>query len=78
MATHRAETPFTSAPEICIEVASASNSLRELSEKMAAYIEVGATEAWIVYPQSRCVEFFASSGPLQQSAFAVDLAGLFD
>lgn len=78
MQAHRAETPFTSAPEICIEVASPSNSLRELRDKMAAYIEARASEAWIAYPQSKRVEFFAASGPLERSGFDVDLVGLFD
>lgn len=38
----------------------------------------GASEAWIVYPQSKRFEFFGGGGSLQQSAFTVDLAQLFD
>lgn len=48
---HGTETPFTQAPELCIEIASPSNSRKELPEKMAAYLEAGAKEAWIVFPR---------------------------
>jgi Uma2 family endonuclease len=76
--THGDETPFTRAPELCIEVASPSNSLKELNEKVAAYLAAGATEAWVVYPQSKRVELHGPSGPLPQSAFTVDLSSMFD
>jgi Uma2 family endonuclease len=78
VAAHGDETPFTSAPELCIEVASPSNSLKELNEKVAAYLATGAKEAWIVFPQSRRFEFYSAQGRIEQSAFAIDLAGLFD
>ncbi len=78
MRGHAQETPFMVAPEICIEVASPSNSARELGEKVAAYLAMGATEAWIVYPQTRRVEFFGAAGPLSRTAFAVNLDPLFD
>jgi Uma2 family endonuclease len=75
---HRDETAATSAPEICIEVVSPSNSVKELQEKVAAYLASGAQEAWIVYPQSKRCEFYAKQGLLQRSAYPVDLTGLFD
>jgi Uma2 family endonuclease len=75
---HRTETPLMSAPEICIEVVSASNSVKELQEKVMAYLAAGAQEAWIVYPQSKRCEFYGKQGLMQRSAYAVDLAGLFD
>jgi Uma2 family endonuclease len=55
MRTHGHETPFTKAPEICIEVASPSNSRRELHEKIAAYLAAGAVEA------SRALRSFGST-----------------
>ena len=72
------QAPFMAAPEICIEVASPSDSAREFQEKVAAYLAMGATEAWIVYPQTKRVEFFGAAGPLSRSAFAVNLDSLFD
>ncbi len=78
MRGHAQETPFMAAPEICIEVASPSDSARELQEKAAAYLAMGATEAWIVYPQTKRIEFFGAAGRLSRTAFAVNLDRLFD
>jgi len=78
VARHGDETPFTRAPELCIEVASPSNSLQELNEKIAAYLATGAVEGWIVFPQSKRLEFHGRNGRLEQSAYALDLTGLFD
>ncbi len=78
MRAHGAQTPFERAPELCIDVASPSNSRKELREKVDAYLATGASEAWIAYPQSKRFEFFGAGGQLVQSQFAVDLAGLFD
>lgn len=75
---HKFETPYTSAPELCIEVVSPSNSVKEMNEKLAAYLAAGALEVWIVYPQSKRFEFHGRDGRMQNSGYAVDLAGLFD
>jgi Uma2 family endonuclease len=45
---HGLETPFTEAPELCVEVISPSNSEREVDEKRALYFSRGATEVWLV------------------------------
>jgi Uma2 family endonuclease len=74
----RGETPFMSAPPLCIEVISPSNSRRELREKTQAYLAAGAEEVWIVYPQSERCEFHGKEGLLERSRFVVDLAGLFN
>lgn len=78
MQAHANETPYTRAPEICVEVASPGNSLKELREKVDAYLAVGALEAWIVYPQSKRFEFFRADGKSARSVYTVDLSGLFD
>jgi Uma2 family endonuclease len=49
--------PPTRAPEICVEILSASNTVEELAEKRALYREVGAEEVWIVNPDGR-IRFF--------------------
>jgi len=77
MSAHRDETPLTRAPEICIEVVSPSNSVKELREKTEAYLAAGAEEVWIVYPQSKRCELHGKQGLMQRSAYVVDLAGLF-
>jgi Uma2 family endonuclease len=71
------ETPYTRAPELCIEVVSPSNSRKELREKVDAYLAAGATEVWIVFPQSKRVEFHGPAGLKQGSQYPVDLADIF-
>jgi len=77
MRAHGFETPYTQAPELCIEVVSPSNSVKELGEKTEAYLAAGADEVWIVYPQSKRCEFHGKQGPIASSRYAVDLADLF-
>jgi len=77
MRTRGFETPYARAPELCIEVVSPSNSRKELREKVAAYLEVGAAEVWIVFPQSKRIEFHGPEGLKQGSQFTVDLADIF-
>ncbi|MBW0001612.1 MAG: Uma2 family endonuclease [Verrucomicrobia bacterium] len=38
---------LTRAPEICVEVLSPSNTVKEIQEKTALYFEAGASEVWI-------------------------------
>ena len=71
------ETPYLRSPELCIEVVSPSNSRKELREKVAAYLEAGAVEVWIVFPQSKRVEFHGREGLLPRSQYAVDAADIF-
>ena len=77
MSLHGNEDPLITAPEICIEVVSPSNSVKEMQEKREAYLATGAHEVWIVYPKSKRREFHGGQGLLERSAFAVDLSGLF-
>ena len=47
-AEQQVRTPFTVAPEICVEVMSPSNATAEMREKIALYLEAGAREVWLV------------------------------
>jgi Uma2 family endonuclease len=75
---HRDESPLMNAPELCIEVASPSNSTKELQEKVTAYLGAGAQEVWIAYLQSKRGEFYGQQGLMERSRFSVDLSRLFD
>lgn len=77
MAKHGLHTPFMAAPELCVEIASPSNSREELENKMSAYRAAGAREAWIVLPQSRRIEVYTAAGRTDRTTFAIDLDGLF-
>ena len=71
------ESPLARAPEICVEVVSPSNSVQEMSEKTQAYLAAGAEEVWIVYPQSKRIEFLGRQGRMPRSSYAVDLSDVF-
>lgn len=72
------ESPLMRAPEICVEVVSPSNSVKELNEKRDAYLASGAEEVWIVYPQSKRTEFYGAQGNLPRSNYVVDLSDIFN
>ena len=48
---------FPTAPEICVEVLSPSNTEAEIREKMALYFDAGAKEVWIC-AESDAISFF--------------------
>lgn len=77
LAAHPEELPLSGAPEICVEIVSPTNPLPKLREKAMAYVNAGAVEAWIVYPQSREIEIYGREGRKPASSFALDIARLF-
>ena len=72
------QTLLVPAPEICIEVVSPSNSVKELSEKRDAYLAAGAEEVWLIYPKSKRCEFYGKQGLMEKSKYAIDFSGVFD
>jgi len=72
IARHGMPTPFPCAPEICVEVLSPSNTAPEMNEKVAAYLEAGAIEVWLVR-EDGAVEIVTKGGPRPSSAFGIDL-----
>jgi Uma2 family endonuclease len=54
------------APEICIEIISASNSQKEMSEKSQLYFEAGAKEVWLC-DEKGLLSFFKSKHTLIHS-----------
>ncbi len=64
------ETPYQTAPEICIEVVSPSNSKEEMVNKVKLYLAAGAKEVWI-YWESGKIEFFNLAGQIEQSGYGV-------
>jgi Uma2 family endonuclease len=78
VARHGEERVLQSAPEICVEVLSPSNSTKEIDDKRCAYLAAGALEVWIVDPVGRTIAFFGPEGARAGSQLDVDLTGLFD
>lgn len=54
------------APEICVEVLSATNTRNEMRDKQQLYFEQGALEVWICNAEGQ-MTFFDPSGELSQS-----------
>lgn len=56
------EASLPEAPELCVEVMSPTNLAAELKEKCTLYLEAGARETWILYPDL-VIEIRDLSGP---------------
>lgn len=63
-------TPYPQAPELCVEIASPSNSAEELREKTRLYLAAGALEVWIVRVDG-AVELYGPEGQRAQSVLGV-------
>lgn len=72
MRRHGLRTPFPSAPDLCIEVLSPSNTAAEMREKVGAYLAAGAREVWLV-GEDGTVEIVGETGPRPESVFGVAL-----
>jgi Uma2 family endonuclease len=66
LALHGRVTPYTRAPEICIEIISPSNTSEEMLEKIGLYLERGALEVWTCNLQGE-IKFFDANGTLERS-----------
>ena len=72
---HIHEVWASSAPEICIEIVSPSNSQAEGDQKIALFLEVGAIEVWLLDNQGDII-FFNAEGRQQKTAFNVEIGQL--
>lgn len=66
-------TPYTRAPEICVEILSPSDVDAEVLEKTSAYLAAGADEVWLV-PEDGVVRFVGPAGDQPKSRFPVSLS----
>ena len=66
-------TPYTQAPEICVEILSASNFEAEIVEKIGAYLAAGAEEVWLVR-EDGTLRYVSPLGELARSRFPVTLS----
>jgi Uma2 family endonuclease len=66
MDEHGDKTPYTVAPEICVEVISPSNSKAEMQEKIKLYLEQGALEVWLCNQKGE-ISYYSHTGKLEKS-----------
>ena len=71
------EMACSSAPEICVEVRSASHSQGEMNQKMALYFEAGALEVWFCGEDGR-LSFYSPGGRLDRSRIFADFPNRVD
>ena len=62
------------APEICVEVMSASNSREEMMDKKELYLKAGAREYWICDEDGK-LEFFDRAGAIEKSGMCPQFPG---
>jgi Uma2 family endonuclease len=67
------ETPYSHAPELCIEIVSPSNSKEEMANKVQLYLLAGAKEVWIVW-ENGIVDYYDKTGILEQSSYGINVA----
>lgn len=65
-------------PELCVEVKSDSNTLKDMREKRNELLAMGAKEVWFVFPERRLAEFHGAEGERKSSEFDVDLTEFWD
>ncbi|MDO9106575.1 MAG: Uma2 family endonuclease [Methylovulum sp.] len=66
------ETPYSHAPELCIEVVSPSNSQEEMLNKVQLYLQAGAQEVWIVW-ENGTIDYYDANGKLAQSRYGINV-----
>ena len=66
-AAQKGQPAYITAPEICVEVISPSNTKREMQEKKTLYFEAGAEEVWFCSHEGR-MSFFTRNSPEKPAA----------
>jgi Uma2 family endonuclease len=61
----RIEGWFQDAPMLAVEIASRGNTPEEIDNKVAMYLEHGATEVWVIYPSTRSMMVFWGASALR-------------
>jgi Uma2 family endonuclease len=52
---------FSGAPMLAVEVVSPSNTAKDMQLKVKEYLEAGALEVWLVYPDTRTIYLFSAA-----------------
>jgi Uma2 family endonuclease len=60
------KTPYLVAPEICVEILSPGNSIKEIADKVGLYLEKGAIEVWVIDSKGK-ISYFNNAGRVDHS-----------
>lgn len=69
---HIAEIFASSAPEICVEIISPSNTQEEMQGKVKLFINAGAKEVWLITEEG-CVSYYDETGQIFVSFYEINL-----
>lgn len=69
---HIREVFASSAPEICVEIISPSNSQEEMQDKVGLFIRAGANEVWVVTEAGE-VSYHDNTGQILSSSYGINL-----
>jgi Uma2 family endonuclease len=64
-----------SAPELCVEIISPSNTCEEMKDKVELFLEAGAKEVWLISEDGQ-VTYHNHRGQQVRSIYDIDLKGL--
>ena len=64
-----------SAPELCAEIISSSNTREEMKDKVELFLDAGANEVWLVTEDGQ-VTYYTPQGQQVRSIFNVNLTEL--
>jgi len=69
---HRGDLFSTSAPQLCVEILSPSNTKSEMLEKVTLYLDSGAEEVWLVEEKGG-ISIYDYDGEKSKSKFIIDI-----
>ena len=72
MSLHKNELFASSAPELCVEILSPSNTPKEMFEKTQLFLEAGAQEVWLVTEAGQ-ITFYDIDGERTDSQFDINI-----
>lgn len=72
---HKNDIAASSAPEVCVEIMSVSNTKAQMKSKVNLYLKAGATEVWIV-SEAGTIQYFDKHGQKESSGFQVKIEKL--
>lgn len=73
---HQAELWASSAPELCIEILSPSNTVKDMQERVTLFLQAGALEVWLV-EENGTISQYDATGLITTSQFPANLHHCF-
>ncbi len=66
---------FVGAPDLAVEVISPDDTIKEVDAKVADYLNAGAKQVWVFYPETRTAAVYRSLGEVEMLEYPDTLNG---